>query len=108
MPLPDIDPNTGIEVNIYGSHIFHPSSEDVWEFRNRFTSFNNYRHRVLANYKGRIYHLPIGKKLYKEFFGEHEVVENGHNGGHCEQPHFRPWCYSRRHVVEIQVGGIEA
>ena len=70
-----IDPDTGIEVHIYGSHIFHTSSEDVWEFINRFTSFNNYRHRVLANYKGRIYHLPIGKTLYKEFFGEHEVVD---------------------------------
>ena len=64
-----VDCDTGIEVHIYGSHIFHTSSDEVWAFINRFTSFNNYRHRVLANYKGRIYHLPIGKTLYKEFFG---------------------------------------
>jgi len=59
----------GIEVHIYGSHIFHTSNEDVWQFVTRFTSFNDYRHSVLANHKGRIYHLPIGCTLLREFFG---------------------------------------
>ena len=38
----------GIEVHLYGSHIFHTSNEDVWRFVNRFVAFNDYRHRVLA------------------------------------------------------------
>jgi len=59
----------GIEVHLYGSHIFHTSNEGVWKFVNRFTSFNDYRHSVLANYKDKIYHLPIGCTLLKEFFG---------------------------------------
>lgn len=66
----EIDDKTGIEIHLYGSHIFHTSNEDVWKFVNRFTAFNSYRHCVLANYKGRIYHLPIGKTLYREFFGD--------------------------------------
>ena len=45
----------GIEVHLYGSHIFHTSNEEVWKFVNRFVSFNDYRHSVLANRRGKIY-----------------------------------------------------
>ena len=63
----EIDPETGIEVHTYGSHIFHTSIPEVWEFVNRFTTFNNYRHVVIAKHDGKLYHLPIGKTLYREF-----------------------------------------
>lgn len=70
----------GIEVHLYGSHIFHTADEKVWEFVNRFTAFNSYRHSVLANCRGKIYHLPIGCTLLKEFFGRDlkpsELTEN--------------------------------
>lgn len=59
----------GIEVHLYGSHIFHTSNEEVWKFVNRFVVFNDYKHSVLANCNGKIYHLPIGCTLLKEFFG---------------------------------------
>ena len=65
----ETDPETGIEVHVYGSHIFHTRNEEVWDFANRFTAFNGYRHSVLARYKGKTYHLPIGCTLLKEFFG---------------------------------------
>lgn len=66
----EIDPATGIEVHTYGSHIFHTSIPEVWEFVNRFTSFNDYRHCVLAKHAGKVYHLPLGRTLYDEFFGK--------------------------------------
>lgn len=59
----------GIEVHLYGSHIFHTSNEEVWKFVNRFVKFNDYRHCVLANHRDYLYHLPIGCTLLKEFFG---------------------------------------
>ena len=65
----ETDPETGIEVHVYGSHIFHTRNEEVWDFVNRFTAFNDYRHCVLARYKEKTYHLPIGCTLLKEFFG---------------------------------------
>lgn len=65
----EIDDKTGIEIHTYGSHIFHTKNEDVWNFVRRFTEFNDYRHMVLANYQGKIYHLPFGCTLLKEFFG---------------------------------------
>ena len=63
------DPGTGIEVHLYGSHIFHTHDAAVWDFIRRFTEFNGYQHKVLANYKGRIYYLPLGLALVNKFFG---------------------------------------
>ena len=55
----ETDPETGIEVHLYGSHIFHTHDMAVWNFIRRFTEFNGYQHKVLANYKGKIYILII-------------------------------------------------
>jgi len=65
----EIDPETRIEVHNYGSHIFHTHNNDVWEFINRFVSFNGYQHKVLASYRGKKYHLPLGLTLINKFFG---------------------------------------
>ena len=47
------DPETGIEVHTYGSHIFHTHLDDVWNFVRRFVAFNGYQHKVLARYNGK-------------------------------------------------------
>ena len=65
----EIDEETGIEVHKYGSHIFHTHIPEVWEFVNRFVTFNGYQHKVLANYKGKMYFLPLGLTLINKFFG---------------------------------------
>jgi len=64
----EIDPETGIEIHKYGSHIFHTLIPEVWEFVNRFITFNGYQHKVLAKYKGKIYNLPLGLPLINKFF----------------------------------------
>jgi UDP-galactopyranose mutase len=38
-----------VTVHKYGPHIFHTDSAMVWNFLSRFTEWNNYRHRVLAD-----------------------------------------------------------
>lgn len=63
------DPETGIEIHSYGSHIFHTHIPEVWSFINRFTRFNGYQHKVLARYKGKTYFLPLGLALINKFFG---------------------------------------
>ena len=65
----EIDEETGIEIHKYGSHIFHTHIPEVWEFVNRFVKFNGYQHKVLANYKGKIYYLPLGLAMINKFFG---------------------------------------
>jgi UDP-galactopyranose mutase len=64
------EPATGIEVHKYGSHLFHTSNAQVWEYANRFTSFNDYRHHVYTVHQGRTYQLPINLNTLCSFFGE--------------------------------------
>ena len=63
------DPETGIEYHRYGSHLFHTSSQDVWDYVNRFATFTNYRHRVLTRHGGRMFTMPINLMTLNSFFG---------------------------------------
>lgn len=63
------DEKTGIEVHVYGSHIFHTHLPEVWAFVNRFVEFNGYQHKVLARHNGKTYFLPLGLALVNQFFG---------------------------------------
>ncbi|UDY22758.1 UDP-galactopyranose mutase [Nocardioides sp. Kera G14] len=65
----EIDPETGIEVHKYGTHLFHTSNERVWEYVNRFTAFTDYRHRVYGKFQGQVYPLPMNLALINQFFG---------------------------------------
>jgi len=65
----ETDPETGIEVHIYGSHIFHTGIDEVWRFVRRFTEFNGYQHKVLARYGAKTYFLPLGLALVNQFYG---------------------------------------
>jgi UDP-galactopyranose mutase len=62
------DPQTGIEVHVYGSHLFHTSNPRVWEYANRFTGFTGYQHRVFTNHAGQVYSMPINLGTINQFF----------------------------------------
>lgn len=64
-----VDGTTGIEVHQYGSHIFHTSNAEVWDYVTRFTSFNQYRHHVFTLHDGQPYSLPINLHTLAQFFG---------------------------------------
>ena len=42
-----IDKETGIECHRYGSHIFHTSLPQVWEYITQFGEFTSYQHKVM-------------------------------------------------------------
>ena len=65
----ETDAATGIEFHRYGTHLFHTSNDEVWSWINRFTAFNNYRHRVLSRHAGRMYTMPINLMTLNNFFG---------------------------------------
>jgi UDP-galactopyranose mutase len=62
------DDSNGIEVHKYGSHLFHTSNARVWRFVNKFSSFTPYIHRVLTNYQGKIYSMPINLGTLTSFY----------------------------------------
>lgn len=64
------DPQTGIECHVYGSHIFHTGDAAVWNYVRRFSTFNSYRHRVLAAYRGAVYQMPINLATINRFYGK--------------------------------------
>ena len=64
----EIDKRTGIEYHKYGSHIFHTSNQRVWDYINRLTHFNNYRHKVLTTYKGSVYPMPVNLETINKFY----------------------------------------
>jgi UDP-galactopyranose mutase len=87
----ETDPSTGIEIHIYGSHIFHTSIPQVWQFVNRFVSFNGYQHKVLAKHKNEMYFLPLGLALVNQFYKKNLTPEElpGFIAGEstfCEEP----------------------
>lgn len=59
----------GINVHTYGPHIFHTSNEEVWEWINKYTTFNNFTLRPVANYKGEIYSLPFNMWTFNKLWG---------------------------------------
>ena len=65
------DPETGIEIHRYGTHIFHTSNKRVWEYLAPFTTFTNYQHRVFASTRQTVYPLPINLGTMCQFFERH-------------------------------------
>lgn len=75
----EIDKETGIEFHKYGTHIFHTSIKNVWNYLKDFTEFNNYRHQVLARYKRRNYQLPINLETINIFFNKNFTPSEAKN-----------------------------
>ena len=58
-----------INVHKYGAHIFHTNDDDIWNFVNRFSKFNNYVHCLKAVYNQKIYSLPFNMNTFFEIWG---------------------------------------
>jgi UDP-galactopyranose mutase len=64
----EADPETGIEVHVYGAHLFHTSNKTVWDYVNRFTEFTGYQHHVYTSHQGQVYPMPINLGTINQFF----------------------------------------
>lgn len=66
----------GINVHVYGAHIFHTSNKEVWDFVNSIVEFNRYTNCPVANYKGELYNLPFNMNTFNRMWPEiHTPVE---------------------------------
>lgn len=59
----------GIDVHIYGAHIFHTSDKKIWDFVNGITEFNNFINTPIANYKNELYNLPFNMHTFYKMWG---------------------------------------
>ena len=58
----------GIDVHKYGAHIFHTNNQEVWEYVNRFATFNRFTNAPVANYKGELYSLPFNMYTFNRMW----------------------------------------
>lgn len=60
----------GINVHVYGAHIFHTSNKEVWDFVNSIVEFNRYTNCPVANYRGELYNLPFNMNTFNKMWPE--------------------------------------
>jgi UDP-galactopyranose mutase len=59
----------GILVHLYGPHIFHTNSRDVYKYLSQFTEWRTYEHRVLASVDGMLVPIPINLNTINHLYG---------------------------------------
>ena len=59
----------GINVHVYGAHIFHTNNKTVWDYVNRFAEFNRFTNSPVANYRGELYSLPFNMYTFNKMWG---------------------------------------
>lgn len=59
----------GINVHLYGPHIFHTKDEAIWNFTKKFVHFNHFRYCPLAQYKDFLYNLPFNMHTFYQLYG---------------------------------------
>ena len=59
----------GINVHVYGAHIFHTSDKKIWEYMNQFAEFNNYINSPVAVYGDELYNLPFNMNTFSKMWG---------------------------------------
>lgn len=59
----------GIHVHKYGAHIFHTNNKQVWEYVQRFATFNRFTNAPVANYKDELYSLPFNMYTFNKMWG---------------------------------------
>ena len=59
----------GINVHKYGAHIFHTNDKKVWDYVQRFATFNRFTNSPVANYKGELYSLPFNMYTFNKMWG---------------------------------------
>jgi len=65
----------GIDVHMYGAHIFHTSDKKVWDFVNSITPFHNFINSPIAVYGDRKYNLPFNMNTFHQMWGVKTVQE---------------------------------
>lgn len=59
----------GINVHMYGAHIFHTNNKVVYDYLSKFCTFNRFTNSPVANYKGELYSLPFNMFTYNKMWG---------------------------------------
>lgn len=59
---------SGIDIHLYGTHIFHTENSEVWRFLSRFTQWYPYQHEVKALIDGQLVPVPFNFNSIEQLF----------------------------------------
>lgn len=60
----------GILTHLYGPHIFHTNSKEVFTYLGQFTQWRPYEHRVLGSVDGQLVPIPINRTTINKLYGK--------------------------------------
>lgn len=55
--------------HVYGPHVFHTDSEQIWNYINQFAPFISFKNRVKVKFENEIYSFPINLRTLYQVFG---------------------------------------
>jgi len=58
-----------IDIHMYGPHIFHTNNKEIWDFVNKFSSFNNFILSPKVRHNDKLYSLPFNMNTFYELWG---------------------------------------
>jgi UDP-galactopyranose mutase len=59
----------GIDVHVYGPHIFHTNDDRIWDFVNRFSKFEPFINKPKVSYKEKMYSFPVNLMTLHQLWG---------------------------------------
>ena len=59
----------GIDVHLYGPHVFHTSNREVWKLVCSLVEMNRFTLCTVANYEGRLFNLPFNMNTFYRMWG---------------------------------------
>jgi UDP-galactopyranose mutase len=65
----DLPNEDGILYHLYGPHIFHTNSEEIFAYLSRFTKWRPYEHRVLASVRDQLVPMLINRTTLNMLYG---------------------------------------
>ncbi|MFD1612936.1 UDP-galactopyranose mutase [Sphingomonas tabacisoli] len=72
----DLPNEDGILYHLYGPHIFHTNSEEIFAYLSRFTKWRPYEHRVLADVRDMLVPMPINRTTLNMLYGANLQTED--------------------------------
>ncbi len=58
-----------IHVHKYGAHIFHTNDGRVWDYVQKFATFNRFTNSPVANFHGELFSLPFNMYTFNKMWG---------------------------------------
>lgn len=59
----------GINVHLYGPHIFHTNNKEIWDYVNSLVEFNRFTNSPIACVNGEMYNLPFNMNTFYQLWG---------------------------------------